>query len=118
MEPNTSIFRFKAWDLTLSSFAQSEVSEKHAAFVPMVKYKDSAPSFCKSEVGTEQYSETSFPTYQIKRPHIPGNVARGSLVVKVLGYKAEGLGLEIRLGEMLNLPNPSGRSRPWGLLSL
>jgi hypothetical protein len=41
-----------------------------------------------------------------------------SLVAKVLGYKPEGRGFETRGGEILNLPNPSGRTRPWGLLSL
>jgi hypothetical protein len=35
---------------------------------------------------------------------------RGSVVVKALCYKPG--------GEFLNLPSPSGRSRPWGLLSL
>jgi hypothetical protein len=44
--------------------------------------------------------------------------ARDSLVVKALGYKPEGRGFGTRWGEILNLPNPSGRSRPWGLLSL
>jgi hypothetical protein len=43
--------------------------------------------------------------------------ARGSLVVKKLDYKAEGRGFETRWGEILNLPNPSGHTRPWGLLS-
>jgi hypothetical protein len=45
-------------------------------------------------------------------------IARGSLVVKALGYKLEGCGLETQSGEILNLPNPSGRIWPWGLLSL
>jgi hypothetical protein len=44
--------------------------------------------------------------------------ARGSLVVKALGYKPEGRGFETRLDEIFNLPNPSGRTRPWSLLSL
>jgi hypothetical protein len=44
--------------------------------------------------------------------------AHSNLVVKVLGYKLEGRGFEIRWGEILNLPNPSGRAGPWGLLSL
>jgi hypothetical protein len=35
-----------------------------------------------------------------------------------LSYKPEGRGFETRWGEILNLPNPSGRIRPWGLLSL
>jgi hypothetical protein len=39
--------------------------------------------------------------------------ARGSLMVKALSYKPE-----TRWGETLNLPNPSGRPRAWGLLSL
>jgi hypothetical protein len=41
-----------------------------------------------------------------------------SIVVKALGYKPEGRGLETRRGEILNLRNPSGRSRPWGLPTL
>jgi hypothetical protein len=44
--------------------------------------------------------------------------ARGSLVVKEPGYKPEGCGFETWWGEILNLPNPSGRTKPWGLLSL
>jgi hypothetical protein len=44
--------------------------------------------------------------------------ARGSLVIKLLGCKPEGRGFETRSGEILNVPNPSGRTRPWGLLSL
>jgi hypothetical protein len=39
-------------------------------------------------------------------------------MVKALGYKPEGRGFETRWGEILNLPNPSGSTRPWGLLSL
>jgi hypothetical protein len=48
--------------------------------------------------------------------HILG--ARGSVVVKALGYKPVGRGFETWWGEILNLPNLSGRTRPWGLLSL
>jgi hypothetical protein len=44
--------------------------------------------------------------------------ARGSIVVKALCYKPEGRGFDSRWGEFLNLPNPSGHTRPWGLLSL
>jgi hypothetical protein len=44
--------------------------------------------------------------------------ARGSVVVKALRYKPEGRGFDSRLGGFLNLPNLSGRTRPWGLLSL
>jgi hypothetical protein len=38
-------------------------------------------------------------------------------VVKALCYKPEGRGFNSRWGEFLNLPNPSGCTRPWGLLS-
>jgi hypothetical protein len=34
-------------------------------------------------------------------------------VVKALCYKQEGRGFETRRGEFLNLPNFSGRIRPW-----
>jgi hypothetical protein len=44
--------------------------------------------------------------------------ARGSIVVKALCYKPECRGFDTRWGEFLNLPNPSGRTRPWGLLNL
>jgi hypothetical protein len=48
-----------------------------------------------------------------------GNLgARGSVVFKALCYKPEGRGFDSWWGEFLNLPNPSGRTRPWGLLSL
>jgi hypothetical protein len=44
--------------------------------------------------------------------------ACSSVVVKALCYKLEGRGFETQWGEFLNLFNPSGRSRTWGLLSL
>jgi hypothetical protein len=44
--------------------------------------------------------------------------ARGNMVVKALCYKPEGRCFDTRSGEFLNLPNPSGRTRPRGLLSL
>jgi hypothetical protein len=44
--------------------------------------------------------------------------ACGSVVVKALCHKPEGRGFDTRRCEFLNLPNPSGRTRPWGLLSL
>jgi hypothetical protein len=47
-----------------------------------------------------------------------GNFNVFSLVVKALGYKQKGHGFEARWGEVLNVPNPSGHTRPWGLLSL
>jgi hypothetical protein len=53
------------------------------------------------------------------RKNLPIDIAaRGSLVVKALSYKSKGLGFETQWGEILNLPDPSGRTRPWGLLSL
>jgi hypothetical protein len=48
----------------------------------------------------------------------------GTLKVRVLtrnfpvAYKPEDRGFESRSSEILNLPNPSGGTRPWGLLSL
>jgi hypothetical protein len=39
-----------------------------------------------------------------------------SLVVNALGYKPESRGFENRWGEILNLPSPSGHTRPWGLI--
>jgi hypothetical protein len=44
--------------------------------------------------------------------------ARGSVVAKALCYKPEGRGFDTRWGEFLNLPNPSGHTRQWCLLSL
>jgi hypothetical protein len=44
--------------------------------------------------------------------------ARGSIVVKALCYKPGGRRFDTRWGEFLNLPNPSRRTRPWGLLIL
>jgi hypothetical protein len=44
----------------------------------------------------------------------PMRGARRSLVVKA----PEGRGFDTRWSKFLNLPNPSGPTRPWGLLSL
>jgi hypothetical protein len=44
--------------------------------------------------------------------------SRGSLMVKALGYKPEGRGFETQWDEILNLPNHSGHTRLWSLLSL
>jgi hypothetical protein len=44
--------------------------------------------------------------------------ARGSLLVKTLGYKIEGREFETVWDDILNLPNSSGRTRPWGSLNL
>jgi hypothetical protein len=44
--------------------------------------------------------------------------ARGRIAFKALGYKPEDRGFETQFGEFFNLPNPSGRNKPWGLLSL
>jgi hypothetical protein len=42
-----------------------------------------------------------------------------SVVVKALCYKPEGRWFDTRWVDFfLNLPNPSGRTGPWGLLSL
>jgi hypothetical protein len=42
--------------------------------------------------------------------------ARSSVVVKALFCKPEGRGFDTRWGDLLNLPNPSRRTRPWGLI--
>jgi hypothetical protein len=47
--------------------------------------------------------------------HITTEV-RDSVVVKAQYYKPEGREFDSRWGEFLNLPNPSGRTRPWGCL--
>jgi hypothetical protein len=44
--------------------------------------------------------------------------ARGSVVVKALFYKPDGRWFDTRWKWFLNLPNPSGSTKPWGLLSL
>jgi hypothetical protein len=45
-------------------------------------------------------------------------VILGLLETGALCYKPEGSVLDTRLGDFFNLPNPSGHTRPWGLLSL
>jgi hypothetical protein len=42
----------------------------------------------------------------------------GSVVVNELCYKPEGRGFDTDGVIFLNLPNPSGSTRPWGILSL
>jgi hypothetical protein len=59
-------------------------------------------------------SETGFCLYLQVEPTDFG----GSVMLKALGSKPEGRGFENRWGENLNLPNPSDRTRLWGLLSL
>jgi hypothetical protein len=46
--------------------------------------------------------------------------ARGITVVEALRYKPEGrISSSDEVNEFfVNLPNPSGRTRPWGLLSI
>jgi hypothetical protein len=46
------------------------------------------------------------------------HILHSSVMLKAVGYKQEGSGLETRWGEILTLPNPSGRTRPWASLSL
>jgi hypothetical protein len=47
-----------------------------------------------------------------KAPVTVEHKACGSIVVKALCYKPEGRGFDTRWGEFLNLPKPSGRTRP------
>jgi hypothetical protein len=55
---------------------------------------------------------------QIKYPQGKTVGARGNVVVKALCYKPEGRGSIPDEVNFFNLPNPSGRTRTWGLLSL
>jgi hypothetical protein len=53
----------------------------------------------------------------MEKPHLLSQKgAHGSIVVKALCCKQEGHGFEIKI--FINLLNPSGCTRPWGLLSL
>jgi hypothetical protein len=58
----------------------------------------------------------------LHRRYQTGSRAQGkSVVVKSLRYKTKGRGFQTPCGECIffsNLPNPSCRTRPWGLLSL
>jgi hypothetical protein len=55
---------------------------------------------------------------QIKLPAVH-NVSFSKAYRKgALCYKPEGSGFDTRWGEFLNLPNPSGHTRPWDLLNL
>jgi hypothetical protein len=46
------------------------------------------------------------------------DILRGSVVVKALCHKPEGRGFETdEVNDFVKLPNPSGRTRPWSLLS-
>jgi hypothetical protein len=47
-----------------------------------------------------------------------GEWGTGSVVVKALCFKLEGRGFDTRWSEFLNLLNSSGRTKPWGSLSL
>jgi hypothetical protein len=55
--------------------------------------------------------------YQQKNPHKKYKLISISDLFSIFNpYKSRGF--DSRWGEFLNLPNPSGRTRPWGLLSL
>jgi hypothetical protein len=61
----------------------------------------------------------TFSVYsKYKKGTLSLNGACGSVVVKALYYKPEGRGFDTRRGDFLNLPNPSGLTRPCDSLSL
>jgi hypothetical protein len=64
------------------------------------KYRER--NWCSGNRARESFSKD---TTKCKRAH-------------ALCYKPEGSGFDTRWGEFLNLPNPSGPTRPWGLLNL
>jgi hypothetical protein len=75
--------------------------------------------FLFSLLGTRYFSDERFSDFcRVISILILNSTARGSVVVKALCYKPEGCGFDTRRGGFLNLPNPSDRARPWGLLSL
>jgi hypothetical protein len=62
----------------------------------------------------QEYSMSSIAKFWERDNKVQFKVALpSSLVVKALGYKPEGRGFETQWGEILNLPNPFGRTRPW-----
>jgi hypothetical protein len=67
--------------------------------------------------GTEKQQGTENLNFQIHYVLL-NNRAHGSVVVKALRYKPEGHGFDSQWCDFFNLPNPSGYTRPWGLLSL
>jgi hypothetical protein len=81
------------------------------------------PVFCNELSAVSNNCRLTYFLFRIspKKKYSPAfyvHGARGSVVVKALCYKLEGRGFDTLWGEFLNLPNPSGRARPWGLLSL
>jgi hypothetical protein len=76
----------------------------------------SSTTFNRSLVGYFLWMFPNFNSEYFEVQYCMG--ARGNVVVKALYYKPEGRGFDSRLGKFLNLPNLSGRTRPWGLLSL
>jgi hypothetical protein len=73
---------------------------------------------CEERFKVQQKSNTKFIFVSLF-PNVlcQLKLVRCSVVVKALCYKKEGRGFDTR-GDFLNLPNPSGRTRPRGLLSL
>jgi hypothetical protein len=71
-------------------------------------------SLCVSPWRRRNEPPASFARCRLRKTIVGQVGARGSVVVKALSYKPEGRGFHSRWGEFLNLPNPSGRTRPWG----
>jgi recombinational DNA repair protein RecT len=85
------------------------VKSVHNQFTPVNRFQHTALTY--------RLQNTIFIQNVLKKAQTTSG-ARGSVVVKALGYKPEGHGFETWWGEILNLPNTSGCTRPWGSLSL
>jgi hypothetical protein len=69
-------------------------------------------SSVRGKVHTHTHTRTRTRTHTHTHTHIH------IYIYIALCYKPEGFGFDTRWGEFLKVPNPSDRTRPWGLLSL
>jgi hypothetical protein len=79
--------------------------------------KKSVKDKCNSNENENRRKEKDTAKRKLSFPAVPSERTSKAPMHK-LGYKPEDRGFETRWSEILNLRNPSGRTRPWGLLSL